>query len=104
MKASTNNSEDGKVQVIENICKIIPSGWKMTDDECEKRDEENKDNTSILKIMEEENNKSIATTTKSEDKIVGQTEENGKLFLADGKQQMMDMKGKLKKMKTMYQN
>merc|ERR1711954_580707 len=80
MKASTNKSEDGKVQVIENISKIIPSGWKTTDDECEKRDEENKDNASILKIMEGENNKSIATTTKSEDKIVGQTEEKWKII------------------------
>ena len=80
MKASTNKSEDGKVQVIENICKIIPSGWKTTDDECEGRGEENKDNVSKLKIMEEENNKSIATTTKSENKIVEETEEKWKII------------------------
>ena len=80
IKAVTNKFEDEKAQAIENICKIIPSGWKTTDDECEKKSEENKDNVSKLKIMEEENNQSTATTTKSEDKIVEQTEKKWKII------------------------
>merc|ERR1711954_488948 len=74
LKTSTNKSADEIVKQSGDILKIIPNGWKTADDKCEKKGEENNDNVSKLKITEEENNKSTATTTKSGDKIDEQTE------------------------------
>ena len=67
LKISTNKSADEIVKQSGDILKFIPNGWKTSDDECKKKNEETEDYTLQQKTSFAKSDNMKASTNKSED-------------------------------------